>query len=561
MIRYLGIERFAVIDSLEVEFRPGLNVLTGETGAGKSILVSAIALLTGARAYPELVRTGEDSALVQAIFEASDGSEITIRRDVLRQGRSRAFVDGVLASNAHLRRVTRRLVDLHGQHEHQRLLEPRYQIGLLDAFGRLGRQRQATAESYAAWREAREELRRLERDAASAADRREYLTFQVSEIEAAAPRAGEDAELEARRRTLASAERLQSLCADAYERLYEGDRAVLGELGLVWRSVDELVDIDPSLHALTAARAEVQSSLEDLAFTLRSYGSGLDVAPVALEETEARLATLERLKKKHGGDLASVLARHDSLRREFDALHDARERLDAATLNVAACRSRYVERSSELSRSRRDIAPELTGRLQDVLAELAMPAARCEFRFEASVDESRWQEDGLDVGELLLSANPGESVRPLAKVASGGELSRLTLGLKSMATTDEPGRTLVFDEVDAGIGGEVANVVGRRLRELGERFQVLCITHLPQIASAGDTQFQVVKSVEQGRTVTRVRRLDEGERAAEIARMIGGDRSTSEMTASARRMLQRDRNAAERPGESERAKAKGGGVV
>ena len=565
MIRYLGIHRLAVIDALEVEFRPGLNVLTGETGAGKSIVVGAIGLLTG-RARPILTWSGLARRALLCRRSSRHRMARKCRfgatsRDTGAVGRSSMVW---LTSNAHLREVTRHLVDLHGQHDHQLLLEPRYQLGLLDHFGELIEQRDAARDAFDAWQHAHGELQRLETASRTTADRREFAQFQLAEIDAAGPVAGEDVELEGTRRKLANAERLHRVTRDAYERLYEGDHAILGELGAVWRSLDELIELDPEFEAHAVARAEVEPRLEDLAFALRSYGADLEVSPAKLEETEARLAILDRLKKKHGGDLSAVLAGQEALRLELGELESSTARLEELACVAAGCRADYVARARVLSTARRAVAPEFGGRLEEILGELAMPEARCEFRFDAIDDESKWQADGVDAGELFLSANPGEAVRPLALVASGGELSRIMLGLKTMAATDEMGRTLVFDEVDAGIGGEVANVVGSRLRELGTRFQVLCITHLPQIASAAGTQFHVSKAVRDGRSVTLVRRLDREERTDEIARMIGGNLSTRELRASARTMLARaghgDEESAKVKRSLAKAKAKGESV-
>ena len=537
MLRFLSIRHLAVIDHLELEFEPGLNVLTGETGAGKSILVGAVGLLVGGRASADLVRTGEDTAAVEAIFDTPAGREMIIRREVSAQGRSRASVDGALATSASLRELCGDLVDLHGQHEHQVLLDPAAHLDLLDEFAAAGSERAAVAAAFAALQEVRAERERLltgEREKAARAD---FLTFQLTEIERAAPKAGEDDELAATRQVLANADKLQRLCADAYDALYEGDQAALPALGTVWKKVGDLAALDGRFAPYLDARAGVKSQLEDLAFFLRSYAAAIDTSPARLQEVEDRLALLERLKKKHGPSLDDVVRKGQQLRRELHDVEQATER--AATLEHALERTRqaYVGAAGSLSEKRRAAATEFSGALEKSLADLAMTRTRCEVRFVAADDESRWSDRGIEEGEFYISPNPGEDLKPLARIASGGELSRVMLALKTLASTDAPGKTLIFDEVDAGIGGAVADVVGARLQRLGETFQVLCITHLPQIAAYGATHYRIVKRISGGRTVTDVARVDGAEREEEIARMIGGTDISAAVRASARDML------------------------
>ncbi|HEX5475669.1 MAG TPA: DNA repair protein RecN [Vicinamibacterales bacterium] len=538
MLRFLSIRHLAVIDRLELEFAPGLNVLSGETGAGKSILVGAVGLLVGGRASADLVRTGETQADVQAVFEAADGRELIVRREVSAQGRSRAFVDGELVTGAALRELTSRLVDLHGQHEHQVLLDPATHLDLLDEYAGLGDARAAAADAFRAWQRVRDERQRLVMNEREKGARAEFVGFQLREIESVAPRPGEDEELTATRRVLANADRLQRLCDEAYGRLYEGDEAALPGLAAVWKHVGELAGLDPAFAPYAAMRDTVKAQLEDLAFFLRSYAAGIDASPERLQEVEDRLAALERLKKKHGPSLEEVLARAAELRRELDLVEHATERAAALDAELTAARRAYRDRAGALSVARRRAAEGFARALEASLAELAMARTRCEVRFDANDDgEAHWTDRGLDRGEFHFSPNPGEDVRPLARIASGGELSRVMLALKTLATTDDPGKTLIFDEVDAGIGGASADVVGARLRRLGDRFQVLCITHLPQIAAYGTQHYLIEKAVRAGRTITHVAALSGADRDREIARMIGGATPTPAVLASAREML------------------------
>jgi DNA repair protein RecN (Recombination protein N) len=540
MLRFLSIRNLAVIDRLELEFQPGLNVLTGETGAGKSILVGAVGLLVGGRASGDLVRTGEDQAVIEAVFETVGGEELIVRREVSAQsGRSRAFLNGALTTSAALRGTAAALVDLHGQHEHQVLLDPAAHLDLLDAYAGLQAERGRVAEAFARWQELRAERDRLAAGARESARRADFLQFQLDEIRRVAPRAGEDEELLATRQVLANADRLHRLCSEAYTALYEGDDAALASLSLVWKKVAELATIDPQFQAHSAARDALKSQLEDLAYFLRSYSAAIDASPARLAEVEDRLAALERLKKKHGPSLSDVLAAERDLQAELDALEHATTRAAENQADLAAARDAYAREAADLSRQRRSAAREFSERLERALADLAMDRTRCEVRFADDGGEAGWSERGSDQAEFYISPNPGEDLRPLARVASGGELSRIMLALKTLASTDEQGKTLIFDEVDAGIGGAVADIVGARLRSLGSRFQVLCITHLPQIAACGTTHFRIVKGVKAGRTQTDVSRLSPREREVELARMIAGADVSASVRASAREMLKR----------------------
>ena len=537
MLRFLSIRNLAVIDHLELEFEPGLNVLTGETGAGKSILVGAVGLLVGARASADLVRTGEDSAAIEAIFEKPDGQEVILRREISAQGRSRAFVDGALATSVALRDLSGVLVDLHGQHEHQVLLDPATHIDILDTFAELTPERASVAEAFATWRDVHAERERLLANVRENATRTEFLTFQLTEIEKVAPSPGEDDELAATRQVLANADRLQRLCADAYDALYEGEQSALPALAIVWKRLADLATIDGRFAPHLEARDVVKSQLEDLAFFLRSYSAGIDASPERLQEIEDRLALIERLKKKHGPSLDDVIATAASLRQDLNDLAQGAERTAEIDAALAAARASFLARSEALSKKRTAAATALSSALERSLADLAMARTRCEVRFVRASSEAQWSALGIDQAELFISPNPGEEVRPLARIVSGGELSRIMLALKTLASTDAPGKTLIFDEVDAGIGGAVADVVGGRLQRLADGFQVLCITHLPQIAAHGATHFHISKSVRQGRTLTSVTRLGATEREEEVARMIAGNVVTPAVRASAAEML------------------------
>jgi DNA repair protein RecN (Recombination protein N) len=573
MLRFLRIQHLAVIDSVEVEFEPGLNVLTGETGAGKSILVEAVGLLLGGRASGDLVRTGEDSATIEAIFE-SGGEELLIRREITAQGRSRAFIDGALATAGALKDLSDRLIELHGQHEHQTLLDPSTHLGVLDAFGGLDALAGVVATTFDGFEVSREELARVRAAAKDRDARLELIAFQLGELDRAAPKPGEDEQLAALRQVLANAERVERLCVESYASLYDRDDAVLAALGNVWRRVAELASLDPQFQPYLEARDGIKSQLEDLAAFLRRYADGIEASPARLQQVEERLALLERLRRKHGPALADVIARHESLRRERLDLERGDERIAELEREAATARAAYLTQAQALSTERRRVAKEFAGQLQTVLAELAMEQTRFDVRFAAPLAERDWSARGIDAAEFFVSPNPGEDLRPLARIVSGGELSRIMLAIKTLTAASRHGFNdaserppssaapgLIFDEVDAGIGGRVADVVGRKLRALGSAFQVLCITHLPQIAAYADTHFQIDKRIHGGRTKTTVLRLDDARRVDEIARMLGGEAITDGLRRSAREMLRerasRAKGESKTKGESERAKAKG----
>ena len=549
MLRFLRIRNLAVIEAVEVEFDRGFNVLTGETGAGKSIVVEAVGLLLGARASADLVRTGEAHAAIEAIFE-SDGAEIVVRREITNQGRSRSFVNGALATAGALRDLAARLVELHGQHEHQALLDPLTHLPLLDEHAGLEDHVARLAEAWARVRDLRDELERSRMDDREKAARLDLIAFQLGEIEKARPTPGEDEALAATRQVLASAERLERLCEESYAALYESDGALLAGLAGVWKRVGELATIDPQFAPYVDAREGIKGQLEDLAFFLRRYADGVEASPTRLQEVEDRLALLERLKRKYGPTLDDVIVRGRALAHERDLLTGGAEKADDLQRTLAEATDRYLTAAREVSRRRREAAGPFARAVEALVAELAMPRTRFEVRFNATeLGADEWTERGIDRAEFFVSPNPGEQLRPLARIVSGGELSRVMLALKTMAAGDASDRTLIFDEVDAGIGGRVAEVVGTRLRALGDRFQVLCITHLPQIAARGATHFRIDKTVRGGRTVTGVERLDDGERVEELARMIGGAEVTERARATAREMLGAK-------GESERRKRK-----
>ena len=563
MIRFLAIRNLAVIESVAVDFEHSFNILTGETGAGKSILVEAVGLLLGGRAAQDLIRTGEDLATVEAIFETDEGAELIVRREITSQGRSRAFINGALATATALKDLSNRLVELHGQHEHQQLLDPTQHLALLDSWAGLDAPRARVAVAFAAVRGWREQLDRLRMDDRERAARLDLVEFQLNELQQARLQAGEDETLAADRQLLRSADTIQRLCGESYAELYDNEGAALTLLGHVWKRVGELAAIDARFAPYLDARETVKAELEDLAFTLREFAGSIDASPGRLQQVEDRLALIERLKRKHGGSLEEAIAHRDRLAAEYQALTGGQASLADIEQQLADAGRTFLAAAGALSEARRTAAAAFARAIEGELAELAMERTRFEVRLVTSAAEGQWTEAGIDAGEFFLSPNVGEDLRPLARIVSGGELSRVMLALKTLSARSAvagdrragaaapAAKTLIFDEVDAGIGGRVATVVGQKLASLGDRFQVLCITHLPQIAACGRTHFLIEKRSNGRRTMTSVTQLRGDERVAEIARMMGGAAAGEKAMESARELL--DRSGAK--GESERRKS------
>ena len=559
MLRFLRIRNLAVIESVEVEFESGFTVLTGETGAGKSIVVEAVGLLLGARASSDLVRTGETQATIEAIFDDGPSGELVVRREITHQGRSRSFVNGALATASALRDLSQRLVELHGQHEHQSLLDPSTHLPVLDAYADLEPRAEEVASAWSAVRTLREQVDRSKMDAREKSARLELIAFQLSEIDKASLHPGEDETLAATKQVLASAERVQRLCEESYAALYESDAAILSGLGSVWKRVGELATLDPQFTPYVDARDGIKGQLEDLAFFLRHYADGVDASPERLQQVEDRLALIERLKRKHGPTLQDVIAKRDALGREHALLTGDSGEAGALERRLHDATATFLEGARALSRLRRTAAERFAREIESLLTELALARTRFEVRFnDSELPPERWGELGIDEAEFFLSPNVGEEVRALAKIVSGGELSRVMLALKTMgagddkAKADSAPKTLIFDEVDAGIGGRIADVVGTKLQRLGNQFQVLCITHLPQIAGKAGTHYRIDKHVRGARTLTTVERLGPDGRIDELARMIGGAEVTDSTRSAARELM-----AGGTPARGAKAKAKG----
>ncbi len=546
MLRELTIKNVAVIETLTVPFVSGLNILTGETGAGKSILIDALQLVLGARSSEDLLRTGADEAVVEAAFDppadpagravleaegitVERGECLILRRHVSRDGKSKAYVGGRMTSAATLRALGESLVDIHGQHPGQPLLDPRRHREFVDAYAGNLVEVEAYGEQFGEW----QGLRR-EREALVAAERErerrmELLAFQRRELEGAHLEPGEEEALVAERGVLANHERLFSTVEQAYVELEESDGAVLTRLGALVTRVRDAAVIDARLREVLEALHNALVHLGEAARGLRDYRGRIEFDPQRLETIEARLHEIARLRRKYGGSVDDLLAQLAGLRRDLEALERSEARLQEVERRLKACTSDLLRLAGGLSAARKRAAQSLQKAVLAQLVELGMADAAFEVRVTSGpADESALGPRGADAIEFLISPNPGESVKPLHKIASGGELSRVMLAIRTILAAADQTPTVIFDEVDAGIGGGMGEVVGRKLWAVSKRHQVLCVTHLPQIACFGDQHLLVQKRSLADRTETTVRSLSAAERPREVARMLGGpSRSTT----------------------------------
>ena len=554
MLLELVVENYAVVERLRVPFHAGLNLLTGETGSGKSIVVDALGLLLGARASADMIRTGETRARVGGIFDVREQAalrrilepagleieegELLVEREILANGKSRAFVGSRPVSAALLRDLAPCLAEIHGQHDQQLLFSADAQREMLDAFAAHRDLLDGIARVFSEWRSAAAELEDLERGEQEKLRLLDLWSFQRKEIEDAALQPGEDASLENERRILQNVQRLEEAAAAAYAAVYDGDDTALSRVRSAAKRLDELCRIDPSLEALREHLSAADLGLQEVAYGLRDYLGRLEANPGRLDEVENRLAAIDRLKRKYGSSIAGTLSFLEETVRQIDAVEHSGERMEELRRARQRLASEFETLAGDLRDRRAAAARKLEKRVEAELAQLSME--RTVFRVE--IAKAAWSAHGADRVEFLVSPNLGEEPRPLDKVASGGEISRIALALKTCLTAVQRSaadavRTLVFDEVDAGVGGSAAEGVGRRLKKLAAANQVLCVTHLPQIASFADRHYRVEKRESQGRTMAVVCELDPDGRTREIGRMLSGQKLTPEALKNAEQLI------------------------
>ena len=575
MLLELRLENYAVIDNVAVEFGPGLNLLTGETGAGKSILIDALALLLGDKASTDIIRTGAERAVVAAVFETEDRAQkavaqildangldseehsIILRREIAPGGKGRVFVNNQPATVAVLRQLGPLLATIHAQNESILCFDGPARLALLDSFA--GNQTVATAQAFEQWKDISARIQELEHDEQDRLRLFDLWTFQSREIAEAKLQPGEDERLESEKRVLANAEKISSAAMNAFDLLYEGNGSTTSSLRAAQKQVEELARYEPKFNEALAALEAARINVEDVGTTLRDYAGGIHASPEHLAEVEDRLAAIDRLTRKYGPALDDVINFGAEVSRKLSEVENKDEILHGLRSQLERAREDYLRTARALSKRRREAAHKLEKLVEAEISDLAMKSV---FRIQisSSEEEGNWSATGFDDVLYMISTNPGEPLRQLEHIASGGELSRVMLALKAtvesgVAPGGPPGlretrraaflqkragasqRTLVFDEIDTGIGGRAAEAVGKKLKSLSRTSQVLCVTHLPQIATFADHHYVIEKREAEGRTRTTVRPISGHERTEEVARMISGAKLTDASRKHAEQML------------------------
>jgi DNA repair protein RecN (Recombination protein N) len=561
MLVHLSISDFAIIKQLEFSLKSGLNILSGETGAGKTIIINAMNLILGGRASAELIRSGCKEASVEALFEFPENRSLTemlselgfsfkgellIKRSIFREGRNKILINGSMATLHMLSRVGAILISISGQHEHQLLLKQDNHLYLLDDFGGLSDERLDLNALFNAYKLLKDGINHLKKEITEAGERQDLTQFQIQEIEKAEISPGEDAKVAEEKRRLQHSKELLEIVTEGYQRLYERNDSVLSSISQCIKRVDKGAEIDPGLAPIKESLAEIEIKLEDASLALRDYEKTIHMEPHRLEEVEERLEVLNGLKRKYGPTLEDVLEYKNKLASMMYDLDKKKGKLDKLGKECQDLETDLMSRAAALSKKRQKAAGGLEKAVEKELKDLHMAETKFKVKFDegygeqgelqdVKVEEVRL--DGLDQVEFMISPNIGEDLRPLAKIASGGELSRIMLALKTILARTASVETVIFDEVDSGISGATAEVIGEKLSSLAAYHQILCITHLPQIASQGQNHFLVSKEVFNGRTQTIISGLEPEERVQEIARLLGGREITPRAVAHAREML------------------------
>ncbi len=552
MITFLRIRNLATIEDLELSLEEGFSILTGETGAGKSIIIDSIRLLLGEKGSADLVRTGKSEAVVEAAFALEEtallpadvslqDNKLFIQRQISEQGTGKAYLGGILVPVKKLKDAGPGLVDIYGQHDHVFLLDLDNHLAYLDSFAGVLPLREETGRRAQSLRQKHREQRDLEDQQRDLAQRLDFLEFQIKEIEAAELRPGEEEELRQQRHILKHAEKIAGLVDGGLDIASEREDSLQALLSRLRAVLKDLSEFDPAFREMAASLDTADITLREVANHLLKYKERQTVSPESLEKVEERLDLIERLKRKYGQDLGDIQGRFLRMKEERDRLLHGEERLAKLKSEMEALFQEYASLSARLTDKRRRAGRELEGLVEQEIAQLGMKKAKFEVQVLTSPPDpsqvEKLRDSGQDEVEFLISPNPGEQVRPLRKIASGGELSRVMLALKSIGREQEPLKTLIFDEIDAGIGGKTAEFIAQKLKNLARRHQVVCITHLPQIASQAKHHFRIDKKVEKNRTYTTVQKLGFEERVEEIARLISGSRLTPAALQNAREML------------------------
>ncbi len=552
MLSLLHIENIAIIESADISFDKGFNVLTGETGAGKSIVIDAIGAVLGERTSRELIRTGAKSALVNAVFTEAlprkwlenngfppDGEELMLQREIQGDGRNVCRVNGRPLTVAQLRELGRQLLNIHGQHDGQQLLDPACHLGYLDSFGKTAPLLDEYQRDYLSMAELRRQIASLEMDEAERSRRVDTLEYQIKELERAELRPGEDEELNSRKTLLRSSGKLMEAIQEAQFALSGGEDSQ-GACDLVSEAEGAILSVtrlSPQLEELGEKLTALRYAADDAAETIRDFADEFDFSPEELDQLESRLDVIYRLKKKYGPTVANMLDYLEKCKAELEQIQDADDTIQRLEKELDKARQEAIKRGEALSKARKKAADSLQKRVQEELRQLDMPKVQFVTEFAPSSGQDGMDDTGMDQVQFLMSANLGEALKPIQKVASGGELARIMLALKNVLAEDDGIGSLIFDEVDTGVSGRAAQKVAEKMADVARRKQVLCVTHLPQIAAMADTHFSVEKGEKKGRTFTNVERLDREGRVDELARLIGGATVTDSLRSSASELL------------------------
>lgn len=552
MLSLLHIENIAIIESADISFDRGFNVLTGETGAGKSIVIDALSAVLGERTSRELIRTGAKSAIVNAVFTGSlpqkwledngfsgDGEELMLQREIQGDGRNTCRVNGRPVTVAQLRELGRQLLNIHGQHNGQQLLDPDCHLGYLDSFGKTGPLLKDYQKAYHSMAELKKQINSLEMDEAERSRRVDTLEFQIRELDRAELKLGEDEELDARRKLLRSSGKLLEAIQEAQFALSGGEDSQ--------GACDLISEAEGAIHSVTRLGSQMEElgekltalryAADDAAETIRDFADEFDFSPEELDQLESRLDVIYRLKKKYGPTMADMLDYLEKCRSEFEQIQDADDTIQRLEKELEKAKAETVKRGIALTKARKKASDALQKRVQEELRQLDMPKVQFSTSFTPASCQDGMDDSGMEQVQFLMSANLGEALKPIQKVASGGELARIMLALKNVLAEDDGIGSLVFDEVDTGVSGRAAQKVAEKMSDVARRKQVLCVTHLPQIAAMADTHFSVKKGEKRGRTFTQVERLDQNGRTDELARLIGGATVTDILRQSASELL------------------------
>lgn len=556
MLKELSIQNFAIIPELRLQFKPGLTIFTGETGAGKSIMLDALEVLTGGKTDTTMIRSGADSAYLEAVLsipalnrepvlqflkdqdlnESDNENEIVLSREIRKEGRTSARINGRSVSGAILRDLGSFLVDIHGQSEHLSLLKVKEHIHLLDRYCSNEDLLEDYRHTYRGWLQNHRELQELRKAEADAARQQDLLNYQIQEIEAATLKEGEDEDLTAELNRLANAEKLATLCQKANGLLESSDmeaNGVIEQMGEISQALHRIAEIDASVTDLAAQSDSVLALVDEIARGLQDYVDTVEYNPQRLEQVENRISLINSLKRKYGASIPEILAFGEKSKKQLDMITHAEERIAELEVQEKGILEQLALKSSLLSQNRQKFAQKLGEKMENELADLHMTGAKFKADLQQELDENglmineqnkvHFDENGIDKVEFLIAPNPGEGLKPLVKIASGGETSRLMLALKNVLAEADTIPTLIFDEIDQGIGGRIGAIVGEKLWQLGRNHQVLCVTHLPQLAAYGIQHYHVYKQIQDGRTITLVDNLDGEKRIHELAAMFGGD--------------------------------------